>query len=72
MSGKDSRTPQLSDNLVGLQLPTQHSFPHKPRTKAIREAQPLTQCEGTEHTWSQDTTSLWDERQGQAHSSAER
>ena len=31
MSGKDSHTPQLSDSLVGLQLPTQHSFPHKPK-----------------------------------------
>ena len=29
MSGKDSHTPPLSDSLVGLQLPTQHSFPHK-------------------------------------------
>ena len=34
MSGKDSHTPQLSDSLVGLQLPTQHSFPHKTRDES--------------------------------------
>ena len=34
MSGKDSHTPQLSDSLVGLQLPTQHSFPHKPKDES--------------------------------------
>ena len=27
-------TPQLSDSLVGLQLPTQHSFPHKPKDES--------------------------------------
>ena len=34
MSGKDSHTPQLSDSLMGLQLPTQHSFPHKPKDES--------------------------------------
>ena len=34
MSGKDSHTPQLSDSLVGLQLPTQHSCPHKPKDES--------------------------------------
>ena len=62
MSGKDSHTLQLSDSLVGLQLPTQHSFPHKQETKANREAPLLTPCKGTKHMWSQDTTRLWHER----------
>ena len=34
MSGKDSHTPQLSGSLGGLQLPTQHSFSHKPEDES--------------------------------------